>query len=255
MKQFDLDERRVLVLPGDHDATIKYAVEQWIAYAHEAIKNHGSFACALSGGSTPKMIFQQLSTAYNKAVDWKRVTLFWSDERAVPPTHPDSNYHMAMQEAGLSTLPILESQIFRMIAETKIEKNAAHYEKLIRQHVKGAAFDLIMLGMGDDGHTASLFPYTDALKVRGKLVTANYVPKKESYRMTFTYECINQAQHISLYVLGANKAEILEKVLLMPLDKEMYPSQNVGTAEHKAQWIIDEAASQALTPSLKRVYG
>ena len=251
MKTFDLDERRTLLLPGNHDATIKFAVEHWIKCANEAIKSHGYFAVALSGGSTPKKIFQELCTTHKDAVDWNKVYLFWSDERSVSPENPDSNYHMAMQEAGLSKLHIHENHIFRMMAEKNIEANAAHYEKKIRDNVKKSQFDLVMLGMGDDGHTASLFPHTEALDVTGKLVTANHVTQKETWRMTFTYECINQAHNICLYVLGANKAEILEKVLFSPLQKENYPSQNIGTKDHKAHWIIDEAASKNLLVNLK----
>ncbi len=250
MKIFELDGRRTLILPGNHDETIKYAVEHWVKCANQAIQERGSFLVALSGGSTPKKIFQELSTNYKKSVDWKKVYLFWSDERPVPPDTSESNYHMAMTEAGLSTLPIPIHHIYRMVAELDIEQNAAAYEAKIRELVKEAQFDLVMLGMGDDGHTASLFPNTDALKEREKLVIANYVTQKNCWRMTFTYTCINQARAICLYVLGASKAEILQKVLLSTLDTTTYPSQNVGTQDHKATWIIDDAASKNILVNL-----
>lgn len=251
LKSYDLDERRMLFLPGNHQATLKFTVELWVQTANDAIQRNGSFAVALSGGSTPKAIFKELVANHQKSLDWSKVLLFWSDERSVPPDHPDSNYHMAMKEGGLERLGIPENQIFRMVAEKKIEENAVVYEKLIKEHVKDCRFDLIMLGMGDDGHTASLFPHTEALKIKGKLVAANHVPQKDTWRMTFTYECINQAHAICIYVLGANKSEILEKVLLSPLKRETYPSQGIGTEQNKAHWIIDEEASKNILMSLK----
>ncbi|MCP5470355.1 MAG: 6-phosphogluconolactonase [Chlamydiales bacterium] len=251
MKKHELDERRTLFLPGNHDATLKFAVEHWVNTANEAIAKRGRFTVALSGGSTPKKIFQELSTNFKKKVDWSRVYLFWSDERSVPPTDKDSNYHMAMEEGGLKNLLIPKDHIFRMAAENELEKHAALYQKKIQEHVPNASFDLVMLGMGDDGHTASLFPHTEGVHVKGQLVTPNHVPQKDTWRMSFTFDCINNAQNICLYVLGANKSEILAKVLTSPLDKEAYPSQGVGSKEHKACWIIDEEASKNLLVSLK----
>ena len=250
VKRHKLDERRSLLLPGGHNATIRFAVEHWIQCAQNAIKDHGFFTVALSGGSTPKKIFQLLSTEYKDALDWNKVFLFWSDERSVLPSDPESNYHMAMTEGGLSTLPIDKGHIFRMVAESDMEKNAKSYSKLIQKHVKNESFDLIMLGMGDDGHTASLFPNTEALNVKGKLVTPNHVCQKDTWRMTFTFELINKARNICIYVLGANKAEILASVLLSPLQKEKYPSGNVGTKDHPACWIIDDDASKNLLADL-----
>ncbi len=251
MKHIRLDIRRNLFLPGDAEATLKYAVDHWVETANNAIKDHGFFAVALSGGSTPKKIFQVLSKDYKEALDWTKVYLFWSDERAVPPSNPDSNFHMAMIEGGLTALPIPETQVFRMQAEKEIEANAHVYEQVIEKTLKGRPFDLIMLGMGDDGHTASLFPKTKGLQDEKNLVVANYVPQKNTWRMSFTYKLINQADQICLYVIGENKAEILQKVLFTPLDFTTYPSQNIGTETHHASWIIDDAASQNILVELK----
>lgn len=244
-----LDERRKLIVPGDHDTTLAYAVENWINIAQEAIEDHGFFAVALSGGSTPKKIFQKLSTMEN-ILDWTQVFLFWSDERSVPPTSPDSNFHMAMEEGGLAKLPIPKEQIFRMVAESAIEGNAKAYEDIILDKLASHPFDLVMLGMGEDGHTASLFPHTNALKVKGRLVIPNFVPQKNSWRMTFTYECINRSPHICLYVLGAAKAEIVEKVLLGPPNPTEYPSQLIGTSKTQALWILDSEAAKNLAARL-----
>ncbi len=238
------DERRELIVPGNHSMTLIYCVEHWIAACKQAIKDHGAFFVALSGGSTPKAIFEHLSSPpYDQMVEWNKVHLFWSDERAALPDSNDSNYHMAMQ-AGLIKMPIPKSQIHRMVAEENIQENAALYEQEIAAVLKGKPFDLVMLGVGEDGHTASLFPHTEALKVQHRLVVANHIPDKQTWRMTFTYDCINQATHIVIYVLGASKKHILADVLLN--SDHHYPVQKIGTAIHHALWIVDEDAAAEL---------
>lgn len=240
------DERRDIIVPGDYQMTLIFAVEHFIACSKKAIKDHDAFYVALSGGSTPKAIFEHLaSPPYDQMIEWNKVHLFWSDERAIPPDHPDSNYHMAMQ-AGLGKMAIPKEHIHRMRAEDKIEENAAAYEQEIAATLKGRPFDLVMLGMGEDGHTASLFPNTAALHIENRLVFANFIPQKNIWRMTFTYPCINQASNIAIYVLGASKKVTLSEVLLSPNQFERYPSQKVGTATCKALWIIDEAAAAEL---------
>lgn len=235
------DERRDLIVPGNSSETISFAVDHWIGLARNAIAKRGKFAAALSGGSTPKSIFEKLAEK-PQALDWTRVLLFWSDERAVPPDHPDSNYRMAM-EAGFSRLPIPPSQIFRMKGESHIEQNALDYEKTIRRELGPDLFDLVMLGVGEDGHTASLFPGTSALTVEDRLVVANHVIQKDSWRMTFTFPCINQSAHTAIYALGASKQEIVPQVLKAPLPSP-WPVSQIGTSERKALWILDEAASK-----------
>jgi 6-phosphogluconolactonase len=240
------DERRNIIIPGDHSMTLIYCVEHFIALSKLAIKDHGAFFVALSGGSTPKAIFEHFaSPPYDQMIEWNKLHLFWSDERAVPPDHPDSNYHMAMQ-AGLSKMGIPQEQIHRMQAEKEIEENALAYEQQIAASLKGRPFDLIMLGMGEDGHTASLFPHTQGLHVENRLVIANFIPEKKVWRMTLTYSCIDQAIHTVIYVLGASKKETLATVLLSPNQFDRYPVQRVGTSSHPALWIVDEAAAAAL---------
>ncbi|MCC5832594.1 MAG: 6-phosphogluconolactonase [Chlamydiales bacterium] len=244
------DERRLIALPGGHDETIHFAVENWIETAIESIKDHDFFAVALSGGSTPKKIFQELAKRPD-AIDWSKVYLFWGDERPVPVSHPESNYRMAIEEAGLEKLPIPKNQIYRMIAETDIEANAIGYEAIIQGKLGAHPFDLIMLGMGDDGHTASLFPHTRALNEKERLVVANHIPQKNTWRMTLTYACMNNARHICIYVLGAGKAEVLERVLTSKFNYEEYPSQNIGTKSNPALWIVDLDASKNLISHFK----
>ncbi len=243
------DERRKLVVPGDYAHTLAFCVNHWLSMAEASIKAHGSFAVALSGGSTPKAIFENLALSQNaQRIDWSKVLLFWSDERTVGPDHPDSNYHMAM-ESGFSKLPIPKTQIFRMQAETDLETNAKKYEETIQKVLKGRPFDLIMLGMGDDGHTASLFPNTAGLKVKDRLIIANEIPQKKTWRMSMTFTCINQATNVALYVLGASKKQMLAEVLLSKEDIEKLPSQGVGTKAHPALWIADDAAAELLLQS------
>ncbi|MDX8431624.1 MAG: 6-phosphogluconolactonase [Candidatus Algichlamydia australiensis] len=226
-------------LPGNKEETLAFAVEHWVKTATEAIQNRGSFRVALSGGSTPKAIYQKLSTEFADKIDWSEVHLFWGDERTVSPDHPDSNYKMAM-DAGFSKLPIPENQIHRMVAEKEIEANARAYEKLMQ----AAPLDLVMLGMGEDGHTASLFPNTAALNEKERLVLPNHVPQKETMRMTLTFPCINRARNIVFYVLGDSKKEMIKKVFTEP--EHNFPSQLIGTPESRALWILDLAAAGLL---------
>lgn len=250
LNQFD--SRRLIALPGDDKAMIKFAAEHWLNIGNQSILDHGFFAVALSGGSTPKKIYQLLASPDQKsAIDWSKVFLFWSDERSVPPSNEDSNYHMALTEGGLSKLPIPSEHIFRMCAEVAIEENARIYELLIKEKLGGHPFDLVMLGMGEDGHTASLFPHTKALHVKNAWVAPNYIPQKKAWRMTLTFPGINSARHICVYVMGAPKAEILTKIFTFPFDFEKFPAQNVGTEEHRAMWILDNCASKNIVPRLK----
>lgn len=229
-----LEKRARLIIPGDSQTTLGYCVDHFIKTAREAIQAKGHFHVALSGGSTPKAIFEHLSQKPS-ALDWTKVHLFWSDERSVPPTSPDSNYRMAME--SFKKLPIPAAHIHRMVAEDNIVANAQAYGALIAKH----PLDLVLLGIGDDGHTASLFPHTNALHAHHELVVANHVPQHNTWRMTFTYPCINSASHIVVYVLGAGKREILAKAFLEP--PGTYPIQAVGTLTHPALWIADVAAA------------
>lgn len=243
------DERRDLIIPGDLDTTIQFCVDQFLSLAKEAIANHKYFSVALSGGSTPKAIYQGiLKSPLSAQVDWNHVLLFWSDERCVPKNHPDSNYRMAM-EAGFNKLPIPPENIFPMPCEgdlKDLENQALAYEKLIKKNIPSGTFDLVMLGMGEDGHTASLFPKTHGLHTTDRLVITNFIPEKNVWRMSLTYECINAAKKIVIYVLGGNKAEMIENVLTAPYTPDLLPIQKIGTAKHKAIWVMDNGAADKL---------
>ncbi|PWU14463.1 MAG: 6-phosphogluconolactonase [Chlamydiae bacterium] len=238
-----LDESKNLIVPGNYQKTLIFCVEHFIAISKQALSDHGFFAVALSGGNTPKAIFEKLcSSPYKEQMHWNNTHIFFSDERALPPDDPNSNFHMAMQ-AGFHKMPIPKEQIHRMEAEVDIEKNAVKYEETIHKVLGKRPFDLIMLGMGEDGHTASLFPFTEGLKATGRLCIANYVPQKKCWRMTLTFSCINQASNICIYVLGENKREMLAQVLFHPTSKKTLPVEQVGTPQSKALWIADEAAA------------
>lgn len=242
----NLDERRDLALPGSYEETITYCTEYFVQKANEAIDKKGFFTIALSGGSTPKAILKKLTEPdYVKRVEWDKIYFFFGDERSVPPDNNDSNYKMVMDTA-LGHLNVPSENIFRMVAETDGDKHAEHYGILISEKVPEGKFDLITLGMGDDGHTASLFPETKALHVEDEWVVMNEVPQKKTKRMTFTYPLINRAHHICFFVLGEKKAERVADVLQGKEQPLHYPSQKIGTKETKALWILDHDAAKGL---------
>jgi len=241
------DEKKDIALPGNAEQTIRFSVDHLIHTAIQAIASHGYFSIALSGGSTPKAIFQALAQKENKQrVDWSRCLIFWSDERSVPPSHPDSNYGLAMA-AGISQLPLPPQNIFRMKAESDIEKHAAEYEQLIKTKIPSGCFDFMMLGMGEDGHTASLFPNTQGINENTRLAIANYVPQKNTWRMTLTFPCINASSTIAIYVIGSSKASMVKRVLKPSDEIDSFPVQQVGTTNHKALWILDTSAAANLS--------
>lgn len=244
------DERRNILIPGDQIATLEMCLRHFFSCYKQAIKDHHAFYVALSGGSTPKEVYRHLcQPPYSEQLDWNKIYLFWGDERKVPPTDAESNYKMAM-DAGFKDMPIPKDHIFRMQAEKDIQQSAALYEKTLLQVLPNKSFDLVILGMGEDGHTASLFPHTEALHSKDCFVVANYIPQKDTWRMTLTFEAINQAKNIALYVMGSSKKYTLKEVFESEEQTDRYPVQAVGTKEHKALWIIDESAGSLLSKKL-----
>lgn len=232
-----------LFIPGDYLTTLRYCADHFITLCKESIIDHEMFSVALSGGTTPKALYELLcQSPYHLEVEWEKIHFFWSDERAVPPNHSDSNYSMVLQ-SGLEKMGIPKKHLHRMVAETDIENHAREYEKKLVETLQDRSLDLVMLGMGDDGHTASLFPHTQALTT-SRLVAANYVPQKNSWRMTLTLACINDAHQSVFYVLGAPKAKMLAHVFS---SEPHLPCQFVGTAESPALWIVDEAAASMMS--------
>ncbi len=229
---------RSLINLATEEQVIDFCLVHFIDEANFAIDSHGGFSVALSGGSTPKKFYDALTQSDEaKALDWSKIALFWSDERAVAPDHADSNYHMAMQ--FFSKAPFNQAKVFRMEAE-RADKNeaAAEYAKKILENCHNGRFDLVYLGLGEDGHVASLFPETEALKVQDKLVVANYVPKLNTWRMTLTFHCINNAKNIVLIATGSKKTKILHEVLDSK-DQKLFPAQAISGREVPAFFVTD----------------
>jgi 6-phosphogluconolactonase len=226
----------------------------------KAVEDRGIARIAISGGSTPKATFQLLADPqrpFLATVPWDKVQLFWVDERCVPPDDPESNYGVC-RELLLSKVPIPEGNVFRMEGELDPEEAASRYESLLRNTMKleGAespAFDLVALGMGPDGHTASLFPHTGAIDEIGRLAVANHVAQKDTWRITLTWPVINQAREVAFEIEGASKAGVLAEVLTGPRDVERLPSQLIRPANGKLLFLLDEAAAAKL-PAAAEVF-
>ncbi len=230
----------------------KLAAAKFVSLARAAILKSGHFTVALAGGSTPKNLYKLLaSEKFRALIDWSKIYFFFGDERNVAPDDEQSNYRMA-NENLFEPLKIKDANIFRWQTELKdAEAVAADYEQTIKSFFnlgenEFPRFDLILLGMGDDGHTASLFPFTDALAERRKIAVANKVEKLNATRLTLTFPAINNAANVAFLVAGENKAEVLRAVLQGENEPENYPSQNVKPTNGTLFWLIDKAAARAL---------
>ena len=241
-------EIRILTTPQELFAS---AAEEVVRLANEAVAARGRFTIALSGGSTPKSLFNLLATNAKSTLPWERIFFFFGDERHVPPTDPDSNYRMA-NETMLSKVPVPAGNIFRMEAENPdAAATADAYEQTLRKFFQVAAgdtprFDLILLGMGPDGHTASLFPGTAGLQEKSRLVIANWVEKLKTHRLSFTLPLINAARCVAFLVSGTDKAPALKAVLEGDATGEQYPAKLIAPRDGKLIWFVDRAAASGL---------
>jgi 6-phosphogluconolactonase len=239
----------------DPQALARHAAQYFVEMAGEAVAAYGRARIAISGGSTPKATFQLLADPnqpWRSRMPWESLDLYWVDERAVPPDNADSNYRMT-REALLDHLSLRPEQIHRIEGELEPELAAALYETELRNtfRLEGAEFprfDLVALGMGDDGHTASLFPHTEAIREINRLVTANHVPQKDTWRITLTWPVIDRASSVFFLIAGADKAQVLKEVLTGPHDPERLPSQLIWPASGILTLILDKAAA-ALLPA------
>jgi 6-phosphogluconolactonase len=206
---------------------------------------------ALSGGSTPRRLHQILAAdPIKSAIDWKRVRIFWGDERCVPPDHKDSNFKMA-KETLLDFVPLDPDKIHRMIGEDGPEKGSADYEEILKRHVKRTvngtpSLDLVFLGMGDDGHTLSLFPGTAPVHDEHRLVAPGYNANLKSHRITFTPRMANAAKLCVFLVGGAGKADVLRQVIEEPGPIAQYPSRSIKPCPGSLLWILDKGSSAKL---------
>ena len=240
---------------ADAETLSRAAAREFIALCRQAVDARGRFTVALAGGSTPRRVYELLADhEHCDQVDWTRVEFFWGDERAVPPEHPDSNYGMAAA-ALLGKLDLRPEQVHRIQAERPDRESAARDYEVEIAGVFGVSpegplppFDLILLGMGRDGHTASLFPCAEAVHERRRQVVRNYVVKLQAERITLTFPMINRARDIRVVVAGAEKAPALKDVLEGPHDPERLPSQLLSPVAGRLGWLVDRAAANALTP-------
>ncbi len=241
---------------SDSAALARAVADVFIATANQAVEKKGSFTVALSGGSTPKALYSLLTSDrdLNGRVPWQKIDFFFGDERSVPPDHADSNYRSA-QEGMLSKVPVSPERVFRMKGEYKeTEKAAVEYDQLLREFFHLSAgqfprFDLIMLGMGPDGHTASLFPGTKALNEHHRLVTSNWVGKFYTHRITMTAPVLNNAACVMFMAGGQDKAQPLKAVLEGPYEPAQLPSQLIHPVNGKLLWLVDKSAAALLEPS------
>jgi len=201
--------------------------------AHDAIAARGAFNLALSGGNTPKPVFEAFA---KRDIDWSKVVITFGDERCVPPDDEQSNYLMARRTL-LDAIPIPAANVLRMKGEIDPAEAAREYEAELRARAGGGVFrhDLILLGMGPDGHTASLFPGTPALAERERLVVENYVPKMSMWRITFTYPLIDAARHVCFLVNSAGKDVILNEVFSGTSE---YPCAAVAPTDGRLTWLL-----------------
>jgi len=242
-------EIRILTTPQELFAA---AAEEIVRLANQAVAERGRFTIALSGGSTPKSLYNLLATNARTTLPWDRAYFFWSDERHVPPTDPDSNYRM-VNEAMLSKVPVPPGNIYGVPAENPDAGAAAEaYETTLRKffHLQPGQFpkfDLILLGMGPDGHTASLFPGTAGLQEKSRLFIANWVEKLQTHRLTFTLPVIDAGREVAFLVSGTDKAAVLRSVLEENLPGEQYPAKLIEPTEGKLIWFLDRAAASGLS--------
>jgi 6-phosphogluconolactonase len=244
---------------ADADALAAAATEHFVLAAEGAIADHARFVVALSGGSTPQRTFELLAREpFVSRVDWSRVHVLWGDERCVPPTDASSNYRMA-REALLDHVPLPPEHIHRMHGEDAPERAAASYESTLRTLFRtshgppsvepGKNIDLALLGLGDNGHTASIFPGSALIDERTHWVSAEYVAAVSMWRITMTAPLLNAAAEILFLVSGGAKAHVLERVLEGPRVPHELPAQLISPTHGRLEWLVDRAAASELEPT------
>jgi 6-phosphogluconolactonase len=249
-QHMNVSERSELMVLADTAAVAEEAARRFVALADAAIAERGRFRVALSGGSTPRAMHERLAQQYHDDVDWSRVEIYWGDERFVPPDDAESNFRVA-RETLLDHVPIPAAHIFPMpTVGGTLEAAAQAYAETLAATFGGALprFDLIFLGMGPDGHTASLFPgHLEVVAPSEDLVAAIYgAPKPPPTRLTFTYKLLNAAANVLFLVAGADKAATLRAVLRGPDDSARLPAQGVRPATGALTWLVDSAAASQL---------
>lgn len=250
-------EREIRIL-ADGAAIAKRAAQEFVQAAAAAVSTKSSFNVALAGGSTPKALYSLLvnDPALRSQVPWDKTHLFFGDERHVPPDHPDSNFRMAT-EAMISKSPLKPEQVTRIQGENPDADQAAlEYEKTLRDffNLKPGdfpRFDLLLVGMGHEGHTLSLFPGTKALHADGRIAVRNWVGKLATDRITLTAPAASNSAEILFMVTGADKAPALKSVLEGPFEPDQLPAQSLQPKNGKLLWLVDAAAGSLLTSGIR----
>lgn len=238
---------RLEVYP-DRAALSTAAADKFVRLSEEAIQGRGRFTVALSGGSTPRQMYEDLAgDQFRARVDWSRVFFFWGDERAVPPDNPDSNYRMA-DETLLSRVPVPRENIYRIPSEKPAIEAAAEYEGLLKSFWRGEliGFDLVLLGLGSNGHTASLFPHTGVLHEESRWCVAVWLPELDANRITLTAPVLNQGLNIVFLVSGDDKSTVVREVLRGSFDPERLPAQLIRPMHGNCVWMLDRQAAGEL---------
>jgi 6-phosphogluconolactonase len=238
---------------SDAESVARYAASEFVRRAKAAVWDRGVFRVALAGGSTPRRCYELLATnEFSRRIDWTSIQIFFGDERAVPPDHPDSNFNTA-NLALLGSVPLHTSQYHRMAGERgDLNLAAREYEAqlsrsfAVKRDGSVPSFDLVFLGLGKDGHTASLFPFTAALNERMAWVVRNDVPQMSTERLTLTAPVINAARGVIFLVSGVDKAEALERVLEGPPNPQELPAQMISPAGGDLLFLVDQAAAMRL---------
>lgn len=218
---------------------VEDAVNVILESARIAIEDRGIFRIALSGGNTPRKVYALLAREAGVDFPWNKAQITFGDERCVPPDDSQSNFRMA-RESLLDPAGVPAENVLRMRGELPPEQAAAQYEAQLGQFAAGCGekryvHDLLLLGLGDDGHTASLFPGTDALEETERNVVANFVPKFSAHRLTFTYPLINAARHVCFLVQGTDKAPVVAQILRRGSG---YPAERVAPVEGRLTWLL-----------------
>jgi 6-phosphogluconolactonase len=232
----------------DLESLSRAAAALFARQVEHGVKVRGRCSVALSGGQTPRRTYEILAQPpFREQVDWNRTHVFWGDERCVPPDDPRSNYRLA-RKALLDQVPLPRSQIHPLSCKPSPAAGARQYETVLREFGAGTSpgLDLIFLGLGEDGHTASLFPYDRALEERERWSTAVYVPTQGLHRVSFTPAFINQAAVVVFLVAGAAKAEALREVLHGPREPRRLPAQLINPESGELYWLVDRAAAGQL---------
>lgn len=226
----------------DAASLYQVAANRLLELADHALAEYGDFHLALAGGSTPRGLYGLLAR-HPERIDWSKIHLYFGDERCVPADHAESNYRM-VRESLLDHLPV-RPHVHRLAGELPPARAASEYSAILEKHLPARGLDLVLLGLGDDGHVASLFPDSAALLEQEKPVVANYVAKFDSWRLTLTYPALNQARHILLLVSGTGKAGIIRQVLQNESGSQAYPVQALQPRQ-PLEWFLDAEAASLL---------